>query len=76
MQKETISINTEFIKLDQLLKFSGAAETGAMAKDMILSEMVYFNGSVCTMRGKKVRAGDVVRIEFEDEDLELLVEGE
>ena len=75
MQKETVSINTEFIKLDQLLKFSGAAETGAMAKDMILSEMVYYNGEICTMRGKKVRAGDVIRIEFEDEDLELLVEG-
>lgn len=75
MQKQTITINTDFIKLDQLLKFSGAADTGAMAKDMILSEMVYYNGEICTMRGKKVRSGDIVRIEFEDEDLELTIEG-
>ena len=74
MQKQTITINTDFIKLDQLLKFSGVADTGAVAKDMILSEMVYYNGDICTMRGKKVRSGDIIRIKFEDEDLELTIE--
>ncbi|MBR0088686.1 MAG: RNA-binding S4 domain-containing protein, partial [Clostridia bacterium] len=36
MEKMTIPITTEYIKLDQLLKFSGLAEHGAMAKEMIL----------------------------------------
>ena len=40
MEKIEIEITTEYIKLDQLLKFSGVAENGADAKDMILSEEV------------------------------------
>lgn len=75
MEKQTTTINTEFIKLDQLLKFSGIAESGADAKDMILAEIVYVNGEVCTMRGKKIRPGDKVLIEFEDEPFEITVEG-
>lgn len=74
MEKQTTKITTEFIKLDQLLKFSGIAETGADAKDMILSEIVYVNGEVCTMRGKKIRPQDKVLIEFEDEPFEISVE--
>lgn len=75
MKTETIKINTEFIKLDQLLKFSGTSESGSDAKDMIWAEIVYVNDTLCTMRGKKIRPGDTVRIEFEDEALELRVEG-
>ena len=75
MEKQTVTITTEFIKLDQLLKFSGIAESGADAKDMILSEIVYVNGELCTMRGKKIRPDDKVRIEFEDEPFEITVEG-
>lgn len=75
MEKQTVTINTEFIKLDQLLKFSGIAESGADAKDMILSEIVYVNDELCTMRGKKIRREDKVRIEFEDEPFEITVEG-
>ena len=74
MEQQIVTINTEFIKLDQLLKFSGIAESGADAKDMILSEIVYFNDEVCTMRGKKVRPGDKVRIEFEDGTFLIVVE--
>ena len=58
MEKLNVKITTEYIKLDQLLKFSGVAETGADAKDMILSEMVYYDGEKCTMRGKKMYPGD------------------
>ena len=68
-----IKISTEFIKLDQLLKFSGLASNGAEAKDMILDEIVFFNGEVCTMRGKKVRPGDSVLVQFEDEDYQIEV---
>lgn len=74
MQTEEIKISTEYIKLDQLLKFSGVAENGADAKDMILSEIVSVNGEVCVMRGKKIRSGDEVIVEFEDETLKIEVE--
>lgn len=73
MEKIDISIKTEYIKLDQLLKYSGIAENGADAKDMILDGIVKFNGEVCTMRGKKVRFGDMVEIEFEDETILISV---
>ena len=55
-----VKITTEFIKLDQLLKFAGAVAIGSEAKDYIAEGKVKFNGEVCTMRGKKVRPGDVV----------------
>ena len=76
MEKITTNITTEYIKLDQLLKFCGAAESGTDAKDMILSEMVSVNGEMCTMRGKKIRSGDEVTVEFEDETLVINVGNE
>ena len=74
MQTEKVKITTEYIKLDQLLKFSGVAENGADAKDMILDEIVSVNGEVCTMRGKKIRPGDEVIVNFDDETLKIEVE--
>lgn len=56
----TVAIKTEFIKLEQLLKYVGVVETGGHAKEVIANGEVLFNGEVCTMRGKKVRAGDQV----------------
>ncbi len=67
MERIKTGITTEFIKLDQLLKFSGLAESGSDAKDMILCGIVSVNGELCTMRGKKIRSGDSVTVEFEDE---------
>lgn len=58
--EEIITINTEFIKLDSLLKFAGAAETGAFAKMLIQDGKVKLNGEICTARGKKIRDGDTV----------------
>ena len=60
MQTETIHIHTEFIKLQDLLKFAGAVETGGDAKLIIQEGRVTVNGEVCTMRGKKLRPGDTV----------------
>ena len=74
MKTDKITITTDYIKLDQLLKFSGMAENGAMAKEMILEGIVLFNGEVCTMRGKKVRPGAEVTIEFEDEEYKIILE--
>jgi len=58
MKIETVKIDTEFIRLDALLKFCGAAETGGQAKVIIQSGQVLVNGEVCTMRGKKMHEGD------------------
>lgn len=55
-----IKINTEFIKLDALLKFASLVSSGGEAKAIIQDGQVLVNGEVCTMRGKKIREGDVV----------------
>ena len=60
---EKIRINTDFIKHDALLKFAGLCETGGEAKELIQGGAVKVNGEVCTMRGKKCRAGDTVELE-------------
>ena len=56
----TIIITTEFIKLQDLLKFANLVETGGEAKECIQGGEVMVNGEICTMRGKKIRPGDVV----------------
>ena len=55
-----IPIHTEFIKLQDFLKFANAIESGGMAKTFIQEGEVRVNGEVCTMRGKKLRPGDAV----------------
>ncbi len=57
---ETVTINTEYIKLDALLKYAALVGTGGEAKTVIAEGLVTVNGEVCTMRGRKLRAGDVV----------------
>ena len=69
-----IQIETEYIKLDQLLKFAGIAYSGSDAKDLILSGAVSVNEEPCLMRGKKIRPWDVVFLELGDEYLEITVE--
>ncbi|MGM9671057.1 MAG: RNA-binding S4 domain-containing protein [Oscillospiraceae bacterium] len=59
---EKIKIETEFIKLDALLKFAVLVGSGGEAKTVIADEMVSVNGEVCTMRGKKIRPGDTVEL--------------
>ena len=67
MESHDIKINTEFIKLQDLLKFSGAVETGGEAKLIIQEGRVSVNGEPCTMRGKKMRPGDTALIDGETE---------
>ena len=62
MESHKIQIHTEFIKLQDLLKFAGAVETGGDAKLIIQEGRVNVNGEVCTMRGKKIRPGDRVEL--------------
>lgn len=63
MKEQTITIHTEFIRMDALLKLSGLVMTGGEAKALIQGGDVTFNGEVCLMRGKKVRDGDCVELE-------------
>ena len=62
MESRTVSISTEFIKLDALLKFAGLCDTGGEAKERIQNGEASVNGEVCTMRGKKLRPGDVAEL--------------
>ena len=65
-----IEITTEFIKLDSILKFSGAVSMGSEAKMLILDELVKVNNEICTQRGKKLYKGDIV--EFNGESYEVV----
>lgn len=69
MKEITVAIDTEYIKLDQFLKFAGIADSGSFAKLMIQQEDVLVNGQVCTQRGKKLRPGDKVNVKEMDETL-------
>ncbi len=60
-----VKIDTEFIKLDQFLKFENIAATGGDAKNMIFDGMVKVNGAVELSRGKKLRVGDTIEV-FEE----------
>ena len=55
-----ITITTEFIKLQDLLKLADLVGTGGEAKIAVQEGDVLVNGEVCTMRGKKIRPGDTV----------------
>ena len=60
-RKETaipVVIGTEFIKLQDALKFANAVPSGGIAKTEIQEGNVSVNGEVCTMRGKKLYPGD------------------
>lgn len=63
---ETITITTPYIKLQDLLKLAGLADTGGMAKQAVLAGEVQVNGAVCLERGKKVRPGDTVTFRGRD----------
>ena len=71
MPKNTIKINGEYIKLQDLLKFSGLCETGGHAKVEVQEGNVRVNGEVCTMRGKKLRTGD--KVEFGGKTIEVIM---
>ena len=55
-----VTLKTPFIKLGQLMKLAGLTDTGGFAKQLIQDGQVKVNGEVCTMRGKKIRNGDIV----------------
>ena len=56
------TLQDEYIRLDDLLKLTGCVQTGGMAKVLIQSGGVMLDGEVCTMRGKKLRGGEVITV--------------
>lgn len=71
MKTAQIKITTEYIKLDQLLKLSGLALSGADAKEIIAQGRIQVDGEVCLMRGKKIREEN--RVYIPEIDTELVV---
>ena len=53
-----VTIHSEYIKLQDAMKYANVVYSGGEAKTLILEEQVQVNGEVCTMRGKKLRPGD------------------
>jgi len=60
---KAVAIHTEFIKLQDFLKFCDAVGSGGMAKNLVQDGQVSVNGEICTMRGKKLRPGDIVELD-------------
>ncbi|MGL6023257.1 MAG: S4 domain-containing protein YaaA [Cetobacterium sp.] len=63
---QEIKISSEFIKLDQFLKWSGVVASGVDAKYFIIEGMVKVNGEIELRRGKKLYPGDKVRFQEEE----------
>lgn len=61
--EQSVTITTDFIKLESFLKLANAVDSGGVAKLLIQDGAVLVNGEVCTMRGKKLRDGDSVRFQ-------------
>ena len=72
MMKHTFTLEAEFIRLDDLLKINGCVETGGQAKILIQGGGVKVDGEVCTMRGKKLRGGEVVYVRECDEEITVV----
>ena len=67
---EKIEIYTEYIKLDNLVKFSGICATGGEAKLLVQNGEITVNGEICLMRGKKIRDRDVIG--YRDRKIEVV----
>ena len=59
-KQKDLGINTPFIKLESALKLANVVYSGGEAKALIQEGNAKVNGEVCTMRGKKLVAGDQV----------------
>lgn len=67
-----IRIQTPFIKLDQLLKLCGVAQTGGHAKQLIAAGAVFVGGVVCLQRGKKLYPQDIVTVSGEADSFQVV----
>ena len=65
MNKEVVSIHTEYIQLDQLLKYANVLATGGQVKVLLDEEKITLNNVVVTEKRKKIYPNDVVVIDKE-----------
>lgn len=63
MKQQPVSIYTEYIQIDQLLKLEGVIETGGQVKGLIDDQVLTLNGTIVTEKRKKCRVGDVIGID-------------
>lgn len=70
---EEIIIDTEFIKLDSLLKYAAVVQTGADAKFFISGGLVLVDGEVETRRGRKIYDGMTVKVLADNEEVNLII---
>lgn len=54
-------ITTEYITLQQFLKFAGIAQTGGEAKILVKESEIFVNGEAENRRGRKLYPGDEVK---------------
>ena len=66
-----VVIGTEFIKLQDAMKFANIVYSGGEAKTLIQEGDVKVNGEVCTMRGKKLYPGD--KFEFNGDTYQISI---
>jgi len=59
---KTISIQTEYIALGQFLKLADCIATGGQAKSFLQETEITVNGAPENRRGRKLYAGDLVRV--------------
>ena len=59
---EEIELRGDMIRLGQLLKLAGIAESGSEAKALLLENAVTVNGEPESRRGRQLHRGDVVAI--------------
>ena len=57
-----IEIDGDMIRLGQLLKLSGLADSGAEARERLLDGAVTVNGEPEERRGRQLHRGDVVAV--------------
>lgn len=69
METIRFTLETEFIRLDDVLKRTGCVATGGQAKLLIQSGHVRLDGEPCTMRGKKLRGGETVTLPDTGEEI-------
>lgn len=58
-----VKIDTEYIKLDQFMKFQGIVSTGGEAKHFISEGSIKVNGKIELSRGKKLGIDDIIEFQ-------------
>ena len=74
--KQQVSIHTEYIQIDQLLKLEGLIETGGQIKSLIDEGILTLNGVTVTEKRKKCRPGDIISVDGLEVDFEIVQEAQ